>query len=574
VIKPTCTEKGYTYYTCHCGSTYKGNEVPATGHKNEIIPAKAPTCTEGGLTEGKKCSVCGTVTLTQKSLAATGHSYTSTVKSATCTNKGYTTFTCSCGDTYKGDFTDALGHDWVANPDGKTRTCSRTRCQATKLLSDIPEDKNLILGLDKIPIATPDMSEGELRDIVVSLMKLQINFAYKVDLKNYGSVYGYYIKNLYGSYGASKNLDNVKIKFEHGKYYGGIPYMGNAAGSIYRWIPFYNVDTGTMDWSPIIASRRENWSESKHPDRIYPDVGSGIFGNSCSSACFWAWSRVTNSINSFWTSGWLPSNGFVKVGDYDLAAGEKHGDDTTLLCIANGNQRMYEAYAKMLRADGLVQTGHAVMIIADPVVVRNSDGTINGDESYVLIAEQKASFLTAAPTKGGVDLYSPLDDGITYRIMGNYAGNIVNGTVREMKWTFKKLYSEGFLPFTVPELAGKDDVEKSVVSMNYTAPSITLNTLSNKSITSNYPISDVNFRVINSKGETVFTACFGNATDTPFDMKTRYLSDALTNNRMYEDRSYIKNNLSKYTDGTYTIEVLCRLGTGELISVYLGTLTK
>ena len=32
VTAPTCTEKGYTTYTCSCGDTYTGNEVAATGH--------------------------------------------------------------------------------------------------------------------------------------------------------------------------------------------------------------------------------------------------------------------------------------------------------------------------------------------------------------------------------------------------------------------------------------------------------------------------------------------------------------------------------------------------------------
>ena len=37
--------------------------VDAPGHIEETIPAVAPTCTQTGLTEGKKCSVCGEVTL-------------------------------------------------------------------------------------------------------------------------------------------------------------------------------------------------------------------------------------------------------------------------------------------------------------------------------------------------------------------------------------------------------------------------------------------------------------------------------------------------------------------------------
>ena len=42
-----------------------GEEIPAKGHTEEIVPAVPATCTETGLTEGKKCSVCGTITVEQ-----------------------------------------------------------------------------------------------------------------------------------------------------------------------------------------------------------------------------------------------------------------------------------------------------------------------------------------------------------------------------------------------------------------------------------------------------------------------------------------------------------------------------
>ena len=47
------------------------------------------------------------------------HSYTAAVTAPTCTEQGYTTYTCSCGDSYKSDYKDALGHDY------KNGTCTR-----------------------------------------------------------------------------------------------------------------------------------------------------------------------------------------------------------------------------------------------------------------------------------------------------------------------------------------------------------------------------------------------------------------------------------------------------------------
>ncbi|MBQ8910241.1 MAG: hypothetical protein IJY91_04305 [Oscillospiraceae bacterium] len=71
VTPPTCTEEGYTTYTCACGDSYSGDMVSATGHQ-----------------------------------------YTQTVTAPTCTQGGCTTYTCSCGDSYIGTPTDAVGHNW------------------------------------------------------------------------------------------------------------------------------------------------------------------------------------------------------------------------------------------------------------------------------------------------------------------------------------------------------------------------------------------------------------------------------------------------------------------------------
>ena len=50
-------------------------------HTEEVLPGKDATCTETGLTEGKKCSECGEVLVAQEEVAAIGHSY----ENGTCT---------------------------------------------------------------------------------------------------------------------------------------------------------------------------------------------------------------------------------------------------------------------------------------------------------------------------------------------------------------------------------------------------------------------------------------------------------------------------------------------------------
>lgn len=103
VTAPTCTEQGFTTYTCSCGDTYVSDEVPALGHTEETIPAVAATCIETGLTEGKKCSVCGEVQVAQETVTALGHDW----KGTSCQR---------CDATRENPFTDVADGSFYINP--------------------------------------------------------------------------------------------------------------------------------------------------------------------------------------------------------------------------------------------------------------------------------------------------------------------------------------------------------------------------------------------------------------------------------------------------------------------------
>ncbi|MBR4420145.1 MAG: hypothetical protein IKT32_04630, partial [Clostridia bacterium] len=73
VTAPTCTEVGYTTYTCHCGDSYQGNTVDAKGHAmSDWVETLAPTCIAEG-SERRDCSNCDYFEI--QAITANGHSW-------------------------------------------------------------------------------------------------------------------------------------------------------------------------------------------------------------------------------------------------------------------------------------------------------------------------------------------------------------------------------------------------------------------------------------------------------------------------------------------------------------------
>lgn len=107
-----CPDILYSYNDFSVKSTTVTVTIPPC-HVEETVPGKAATCTEDGLTDGKKCAICGEVLIAQDVIPAKGHSYTSEVTTqATCTSSGIEAFTCSvCGDSFT-KVLPAAGHSY------------------------------------------------------------------------------------------------------------------------------------------------------------------------------------------------------------------------------------------------------------------------------------------------------------------------------------------------------------------------------------------------------------------------------------------------------------------------------
>ena len=91
VTAPTCTEDGYTTYTCSaCGDSYVADEVDALGHDmKETAAAVAPKCEEAGMSAVLTCANgCGK-TEGGEAIPETGHDYDDGVYA-----DGVMTYTC------------------------------------------------------------------------------------------------------------------------------------------------------------------------------------------------------------------------------------------------------------------------------------------------------------------------------------------------------------------------------------------------------------------------------------------------------------------------------------------------
>ena len=118
VKQATCNEEGKLVRTCiKCSETEESTVAKTDIHTEVIDAAVSATCTVDGKTEGKHCSVCGTITIAQAVVKAPGHSeVVDPAVTATCNVEGKTEGKhCSeCGTvTIKQNSLGYASHDYT-----------------------------------------------------------------------------------------------------------------------------------------------------------------------------------------------------------------------------------------------------------------------------------------------------------------------------------------------------------------------------------------------------------------------------------------------------------------------------
>lgn len=303
--------------------------------------------------------------------------------------------------------------------------------------------------------------------------------------------------------------------------YGGLPYISLASGSIYRLMDYMDPETHVVD---IKAA----------------GLNPKLFGNQCSFGSYWGIGRAINSAKYAWTTLMVPNNGFIPVGDYEIKEGiesYKNGIYNTVSVLEeNGAERMYEAYTGLKAGDVIVYyttAGHVVMISGDAVVERDAEGKVDPTKSYVTVIDQTPGHSTTQNAAG--DTF-------------NFENNV------DAKWTFDKLFRGNYVPYTFAEWLGTDPLESSVTTFDYEGDSISMTSLSGKTITSNYGISDIYAAVYHSNGKEVYKLAI-RATET--SVKELRFSTKDPSATVWGDLETLNPK------GEYTMKVFAQISTGE-----------
>ena len=197
--------------------------------------------------------------------------------------------------------------------------------------------------------------------------------------------------------------------FKANKVYYGMPYTHHF-GSLERMKSCYKKVSdkkvkGLFDFA--FASVDEN-------DPDFPDFSSYL-GNDCSGAVYWSWATAAADISFRLTGEMIPTAenckayGVVKIGNYACTLGNltvSENDD--LSRDPENRKKLIEAYTLMREGDALVHVcntmvkfedgkaktgpgGHTILACADPVIIRDENGTVDIRRSHILTNEQGAA---------------------------------------------------------------------------------------------------------------------------------------------------------------------------------------
>ncbi len=250
----------------------------------------------------------------------------------------------------------------------------------------------------------------------------------------------------------------------------GLPYSNGGKG-LMQFMEFYDQESGAL---------RFYGTNEEFNDQI---------GCTCAGGVMWGLSSVCHTLNGrFINFCMTPKFGCYPVGGYHIDGDIENLRDhqTSLIIQENGVDKIVEAYTKIQPADAVTSSDkdHTMMCIDYPVVAYKEDGSIDLENSYVMIQDQRGGF------KAGFYTLRDGDDLI------HYSGRI------EFKYTFQMLLNEYYIPLTPAEFLGTEPYETARIQFS-DAQCCCREQLAAGTVSSNYPMAVIKLILTKNSGQKV-----------------------------------------------------------------------
>jgi len=328
-----------------------------------------------------------------------------------------------------------------------------------------------------LPIVNSNMSEAELRQLVVDAFRLQLSYKWTPD-DNF----------LY------LDFEDDYTTIKTGMVYEGTPYCmskiyfdanddgtidddekttgyGIGSSNLFKVLKYYDPAAGVLKISEMGDDRAIN----------------NILVNNCSGGLVWALGRVSNTSNLFTSNHYTPANGAIPVGrvkidEYTYTTLDDRGEIVytnfdALTTFSGGRNPMgqskgdfYKSYAELQPGDVLLTSGH-VRMCTGVDVVRDESGTIIQSQSYVWYIDQNSYGSTDENYTHWLN-GSGFRKKYTYTQENGYTvhklGGMIDDSVKGTKISFQDLLGAHYIPVTIPEFCTQERlVEYMAISASY-----------------------------------------------------------------------------------------------------------
>jgi len=386
---------------------------------------------------------------------------------------------------------------------------AETEPPATEPAQPVITPADLAVTIDPVLQTRRDAAEAYMREMATYIWRATEDFSYTGSstvltdeaLENYtGSVF------------------NIKA----GRLYRGIPYSysGGSAWNFYDYADEVGEDgiptASGLSWRALNGTQNNG----------------ARLGNDCSTSVQQAWNYIGGKFQKSDTSTMVFSRGFLPVGEYERSTSKNA--DTPNVCINNGEQTMFAAYAQMQKADAVVKRvetfGHTMMVV-DARAVFNAAGTINGNSSTATVLHQTSRYALQENFYYDQELGEPV-----YMFYG----------VDDV-YSFQELYELGYLPITCDALVDPEAGTEEFV--HDSEKEHTFENILQGTFTSNRYLSSVEITITDKSGNVVMQAsCY-----TP-NAYSSINSTFVLAERFQHEKEWVRHGelkLDELTPGTY-----------------------